>query len=151
MKIVLVVLLGLCLQASYAQGSPRDGNWLKNGLDAFDRTTVTQTSRDGDGVEAAVLIAYVYGMLAVHRQNNFTAGVLSAALMQPNSTLSDVNRAKLQIANVFVPLLTIPDELSPQQVAAVLRKHLAQNPSHWGRPAERLITDAFASEFGAKK
>lgn len=151
MKKVTVLFLAVCLQTSFAQTTKRDGNWLKNGLDAFDRVFVTQNANEQDANAGLTLMSYVSGMLAVHRQNNLGALVLAYALnSSPQKPLSETDRAKIQTAFLFVPLLKVPDDLSPQQVTAILRKFLAQNPARWSESADKLITDAFAVEFPLK-
>jgi hypothetical protein len=148
MRFVVAILSALLVQVAVAQPAKRDGTWLKDGLDATDRVWVSKTPTEQEAISSIALTSYIYGMLAVHRQNNLKA-VLLAGMVESKGgkSVSDVDNARLRTAFMFVPLLKIPDELSAQQVAAILRKFLADNPARWNESADTLITDAFESAF----
>ena len=148
MKTLLAVLLVIGMSNAAAQTDRRDGNWISTGLEAFDRTAITQTATTQELVDVTSLIGFVSGILAVHRQNNSIALKSIAATSQNRrGTLSESEAVRLQTTLLFAPLLKLPDELSEQQIAAVLRKYLAQHPAKWGRPAEIIILDAFILAF----
>lgn len=151
MKLIIILTLAIASLHAWGQTAPRDGNWIKNGLDAYDRTFVTRNGSDADDVSSVILVSYVSGMLAVHRSNNLSALVLAATLNPTiGKTISELNRSKIQTTFFFAPLIKLPDDLSPQQIAAILRKLLQQNPARWSEPADKLITAAFATEFPSK-
>jgi hypothetical protein len=151
MKVCISLCLLLFTTCAMAQVVKRDGVWLKNGIDAYDRTFVLKNGSDQDVSDALILVAYVSGMLEVHRQNNLNAGLIA---MGANSgrvrKMSEADAAKVKIALFFAPLLKVPDDLSPPQVVAILRKYLSQNPAKWTEPAHELVTDAFVSEYPVK-
>src|SRR4051812_19054280 len=67
-----------CCSVLAAAQSPvtLDGNWLKQSVDAFNRIYVTKNIRAGDFENSFLLIGYVAGILAVHKQNNMMASIL---------------------------------------------------------------------------
>jgi hypothetical protein len=129
-----------------------DGNWLKGSVDAFNRIYVTKNGRDGDFEDSFLLIGYVAGIVAVHRQNNMMASILvgTAADNRTKDSKPLADDMKVRTALAFAPLLGIPDSLSPQQMVAVLQKYLDAHPGKWGDPASVLITDAFKEAFAHK-
>ena len=151
MKVCISLCLLLFTTCATAQVVKRDGAWLKNGIDAYDRTFVLKNGSELDISDAQILVAYVSGMLEVHRQNYLNAGLIAmAANSARDGKMSDTDAAKVKVALFFAPLLKVPDDLSPQQVVAILRKYLSQNPAKWSEPAHKLVTDAFVSEYPVK-
>ena len=76
-------------------------------------------------------------MLAVHRLNNLLASLVIGASNQPSGKArrekqSANNAMHVRTALAFTPLLAIPDELTPQQIVAVLRKYLDAHPEKSG-------------------
>ena len=129
----------LCCCSVLAAAQPPvtlDGYWLKQSVDAFNRIYVTKNIRAGDFENSFLLIGYVAGILVVHRQNNMMASILVATAADNQTkdpkTLADDMKVKTALA--FAPLLGIPDDLSPQQIVAVLQKYLDAHPGKWGIP-----------------
>lgn len=129
-----------------------NGNWIKDGIDAFDRVYVTRNGTNEDLEDSSMLISFVYGMIAVHRQNNLLATLLITASSPSNSNKSAKGMtpeatARVKTALAFVPLFCIPDTVTPAQIVAVLRKYLESNPEQWNKNAPVLITDALKTSF----
>ena len=156
MKMLIGIVLCFLSTLSWAQqGTAVDGNWIKKGIDAFDRVNVTRNGTDEDTLDSRVLISYVSGMLAVHRLNNLLASLVIGASNQPSGKArrekqSANNAMHVRTALAFTPLLAIPDELTPQQIVAVLRKYLDAHPEKWGTNAPLLITEALEVAFAKK-
>jgi hypothetical protein len=129
-----------------------DGNWLKQSVDGFNRIYVTKNGRAGDIEDSFLLIGYVAGILAVHKQNNMMASILmgTAADNQTKDSKPLADDMRVKTALAFAPLLGIPDDLTPQQMVAVLQRYLDAHLAKWGDPASVLITDAFKDAFAHK-
>jgi hypothetical protein len=154
MKIVFVTLLLFAFSGPVYSQSPvtPDGNWIKEGIDAFDRVHVTRNGTTEDLEDSSMLVSFVYGMIAVHRQNNLLATLLIAASSPSNNNInakdmSPETLARVKTALAFVPLMAIPDTLTPAQIVAVLRKYLDSNPEQWNKNATFLITEAMKASF----
>jgi hypothetical protein len=155
MKYFAAVLLCILHGLASAQASSYNGVSLKKGLDAYDRIYVTRNASDDDFRDGTMLIAYVSGMLAVHRANNLTAMLLFAGTNvstdgNAKQNMSEVNAVRLRTLLAFTPLLTLPDNVPPDQLVAILRKFLNEHPERWGQQAANLITDALAEAFPRK-
>jgi len=156
MKILFGIALCLLSAVSLAQPqSALDGNWLRKSIDAFERVNDARTGTAQDATDSTLLIFYISGMLAVHRQNNLTALLLLAVLTptkgqqqtKPKAAEADM---QMRVAFVFTPLLAIPDALTAQQVVTILRNHLDKHPEQWDTQAPLLITDALKQAFSRK-
>lgn len=155
LKSLIAVLLFVLHGLAIAQSSAYNGVSVKKGLDAYDRIYVTKNASDDDFREGTMLIAYVSGMLAVHRANNLTAVLLfaannpeSAGAARPKTSEVEVMRLKTML--VFTPLLSLPEALPPKQLVAILRKFLNEHPERWSQSAVSLITDALVGAFPSK-
>ena len=152
MKLAIIVFCAFLATSSVAQTSSQDGNWIKKGVDAFDRVNTTRNGSNEDLLDSVALISYVSGMLAVHRQNNFGAIILFSTVNKASDPagqpkLSPTDAASLGTMLAFTPLRKLPDNVSPQQLVAILRRYLDTYPEKWGQPAPTLITNALAEAF----
>ena len=91
-KFLLRVFIGamFCLLSALCaaqQPRPLDGNWIKKGVDAFNRVYVTRNAGDTDMSDGLVLVSYVSGMIAVHRQNNLLAAIIVGSANQKSAKL----------------------------------------------------------------
>lgn len=155
MKVILGLFLSAISFCCSAQPLAIDGNWIRNSINAFDRVNVTRNGTTDDTMDSIAFISYVGGILAVHRQNNLMASLLVSSLVEQKkasksaATTIEIEK-QMRVAFAFVPLLAIPENLSTQQVAAVLRKYLDANPEKWNLNAHILITDALKEAFSKK-
>ncbi|MHB1054153.1 MAG: Rap1a/Tai family immunity protein [Thiobacillus sp.] len=154
MKIVFVTLLLFAFSSPAYSQLPvtSGGNWIKEGVDAFDRVHVTRNGTIEDVQNSSMLLSFVFGMIAVHRQNNLLATLLISASSPSNSNkyaegMSPETTARVKTALAFVPLIAIPDTLTSAQIVAVLRKYLDSNPEQWNKNAPHLITEALKASF----
>ena len=153
MKILIGLSLYLFSLGSVAQQHlTLDGTWIKSSIDAFDRVNVTRNGTSEDEINSIAFLSYVGGILAVHRHNNMRAAIavsgLSEAKKASKSTAASAEIDKqMKVVFYFVPLLRVPDSLSPQQIVAIHRKYLEANPEKWNIQAALLITNAFEAAF----
>ncbi len=129
-----------------------DGNWIKKGLDATNRVVVAGNSSDEDVIISLNLVYYVYGMLAVHRSNNVGPGLLAKAAQLSNEKKQQndqpsCNDQAIRTALLFTPLIGLPDNITPQQIIAILEKYMKSHPEKWSLDASSLITDALVEAF----
>jgi Rap1a immunity proteins len=154
MKLLAAVLFCVLHGVASAQSATYNGVSLKSGLDAYDRIYVTKNPSEGDSHERTMLIAYVYGMLAVHRENNLKAMILFTAGNDPKvghtKQRSEVDAARLNTLLAFTPLLTLPDNVPTEQLVAILRKYLNEHPERWDQHGAILITAALVDAFPRK-
>lgn len=153
-SIVGLVLWLLSTLCSAQQPEALDGNWIKHSIDAYHRAYVSRNGTSQDISDSLVFMSFVSGMLAVHRQNNLTASLLSYGLTQQKGKVGAAAGAEidkqLRVAFVFTPLLALPEQLSPQQIVAILRRYMDTNPEKWGSGAPLLITEALQQAFARK-
>ena len=156
MKIVMSLLLCVFSFGSMAQQQQAfDGNWIKKSINAMDRVDVTRNGTTEDVMDSISFLAYVGGILAVHRQNNLLASIIVQGLTEGKKTSKSTTASveidkQMSVAFAFVPLLRVPDTLTSQQVAAILRKYLESNPEKWNINASQLITSAIEAAFEKK-
>lgn len=154
LKIVIgALLLLLTTSACFSQErQPKDGVWLKSGVDAFNRITSSEsvdvTSSDFRKSEA--LSSYIEGMLFVHRQNNFTASIVVVGLQKKRGERAPIT-PEARMALAFAPLLRVPDNLSRYQAIAIIDQYLRDNPAKWESPAGGIINDALKAAFEPSK
>jgi Rap1a immunity proteins len=153
-KLLAAVLLCVLHGVASAQGATFNGVSLKRGLDAYDRIHVTKNASDTDFQEMTLLIGYVSGMLAVHRENNIRAVALFVAGKEikdlSKKQRSEVESDRLMRLLGFTPLLALPDNVPVEQLLAVLRKYLNEHPERWDQHGAILITAALADAFPRK-
>ena len=152
MKALLFLVLSLTHAWASAQSSSLDGNWLKQGVDAFERAHISRSGTAEDLNTSTAFVSYLSGMVAVHRQNNLLAILLwSGAKKSTDKTgqvrLSEPDTVRIQTAAAFTPLRSLPDNLSPQQLVAVIHRFLDDHPEKWGADASSLVTEALRSAF----
>ena len=83
MKIVMSLLLCVFSFGSMAQQQQAfDGNWIKKSINAMDRVDVTRNGTTEDVMDSIGFLAYVGGILAVHRQNNLLASIIVQGLIE---------------------------------------------------------------------
>ena len=155
MKFLVATLLCVLYALAHAQAPTYNGVSLKKGLDAYDRMYVTKNASDDDFRDGTMLIAYISGMLAVHRTNNLTAMLLFAANNvstggKSKQAMSGTDSVRLKTLLAFTPLLTLPENVPPEQLVAILRKFLNEHPERWSQHAAGLITEALAEAFPQK-
>lgn len=152
MKLAIIVFCAVLATSSLAQTPTADGNWIKKGIDAFERVNTTRNGSNEDLLDSSALIYYVGGMVAVHRQNNLVTIIFLSAANKSNDPaavpkLSPTDEARVQGMMALTPLRKLPDNLSSQQLIAVLRKHLDKYPERWGQPAAVLVANALEEAF----
>jgi hypothetical protein len=144
----LVVLAIWLLAAAHATAQtanqpPVDGNWLRKGIEAQARMEGGSTKEEDFG-DAMAFLGYASGFFAAHRQNNMMFAVLAMAEKSNPKTLTP---EAMKLARAFVPLAFLPDNLSPAQASAILRKYLDDNPGKWHESAHLLMLNAFKQAF----
>ena len=117
MKRIIFLLFTLFHLSAYAQSNSLDGNWLKQGLDAYDRAYLTRTGSTDDMAKGDATISFLIGMIAVHRQNNFMAVFLWSNVKKTTDKsgkvkLSGEDTARIETTTLFTPLRSLPDNLS---------------------------------------
>ena len=133
-----------------------DGHWLKRGLDAYERATVTRIGSTEDAAEALALLAFVRGALGVHLANNLQA-MTFIGLTRKHQERSNMKELPpdlsmmVKMSLAFAPLIGLPSAISIEQVLAILRRHLSENPEKWGEDAHVLLTEALQKSFPPSK
>lgn len=149
--LLLIAAIGLSLFCRIALANPlatKDGTWMKDSIGAYERATVTKNSSDDDIFKGVALVSYISGVLSVHQQNNMTATlIVAASKVDGKGKRSTTDEARLRTAFSFVPLLSVPDNISTGQTIAILKKYLNENPEKWQLSAHLLIQDAFKEAF----
>lgn len=144
MRAVLFLAVWLFSSAAAFADAQFDGNWLRKGVDASARIESSSSTTDADFGDAMLFIGYAGGFLAAHRQNNMTFAVVSMVVKDNPKQLSP---DALKMARAFVPLITVPDNVSVPQIGAIIRKYLDANPNKWHEPANVVMLNALKKAF----
>lgn len=134
-----------CVGAHAEERTP--GGALRESISSYERIQ-TRRGSDNDASSAAILIGFVSGNLSVHRENGTKYAMVVASLDdKPTTTKSEL----LKIAELFTPLLNLPDSVSNKQAISILKKYLDENPSKWNESSNLLIQMSLAQEYPLKK
>lgn len=155
MKQIFLLMIYAFTTVAGAQSAQLDGTWLKQGVDAFDRSYVTRNGNADDLSRTTELLAFVTAVVSVQRQNNLLALLVSSGIKKSTDNngqvkLDEVDAGRVQTAAMFTPLRALPDRLSPEQVVAIVSRFLISNPQRWGESAAGLVTDALREAFNKK-
>lgn len=133
-----LLIFAVFMNSLVANARGPDGAMLRQGLDAYERVHVTKTPRKGDAEDAAALVAFIGGVIAVHRDNN----ALAAFMTSDTTTASTKKTLRL-----FAPLRRLPPNVTVEAIMFLTRSYVTAHPDRLDQSANGIITAALQDAY----
>lgn len=142
-RFLAALFFAVCTCASAQQ--QLTGATLVKYLESSDRVEQLKGSNEDFG-NTMLLGGYLIGIIHVHRQNNLTVLLLAAA----SDKGQKIPLEAIKVGMALTPLLRLPDNLTIDQVRAILRRYLNAHPELWHNEGYTLVVNALAEAFPAR-